>query len=333
MSTITPIPDDFKYFRYIIPTMILEYTVITLIFLYYKKCCRSCRKRGDSPVDEMDCTNYDDATGILSNPSQGSVKFQCQFEDTYESYCAPAKYVLFITRVLSLGYIGGVSVAASYAILNKNQWFYFTLWNVQLITLYLLLSICCSIIGFIHGNKSTSNFFVVKTTNDTSTRIIWSAEINRFAQIMHILMEVCGGNSFLIIAVTFIFLNPSFKFWNASEHFAPVVVMVVELFLNNIFVRFDHFPFNLAWPLMYLIFIWPIVYLGVIGQWPYFFLRTDAFTCFLYYTGLLIADFIFYNIWYGFSELKFRIRTKLEKKWIASSECEGGILSHSASFS
>ena len=300
--------DTFKYFKYIIPLILFEYAAVTLIYLYYRRCYRRCCKKGENSIGEIDSTFYDDATGILSNPSQVSLKFQCQFEDTYESYCPAAKYVLFITRLASLGYVGGVSVAANYIIVSRNQWFFFTLWNAQLISLYLLLAICCSVIGFIYGNKSISNFCVVKMTNESSTRIVWSAEINRFAHVIHILLEVCGGNSFMIIAVTFIFLDSKFKFWNVSAHFVPVLVMVVELFLNNIFIRFDHFPFNLGWALLYLLFIWPIVYLGVISRWPYFFLKTDTVYCYFYYTGLLIVNFIFYNVWYGFSEFKFRIR-------------------------
>ena len=304
-------PVDFQYFSSIIPLIIGEFIIVTLIFLYYRRCCCGCCR--NRAADEMDITSYDEETGILSNPSQTLFKFQCQFEDTYESYYPPARYLLFITRVLSLAYICGVSVAANYVINGRNQWYFFTLWNLELISLYYFLAVGCSIMGFVYGNKSLSNLCVIKVTNESSTRILWSIAINRFAYMMHILYEICGGNAFMVVSISFILLNRNFTFWNVSAHFVPAISMLMELFLNNIFVRFDHFPFNLMWPMIFLLFIWPIVYTGVISGWPYFFLRTDTHYCFLFYNGLLIANLIFYFLWYGCSELKFKVRMNFQK--------------------
>lgn len=300
----------FAHFKEIIPVMVIEYALVVLIFLYYRRCCcRCCKKNGG---DEENTTLFDEATGSLSNPTEISIKTKCQFEDTYESFTPNAKYILFTTRILSLFYICGISVIANYILVSRNQWFYFTLWNAQLIALYFFLAVCCSIIGFIYGNKSSSNLCVVKMTNESSTRIIWSAEITRFAHIVRILFEVCGGNSFLVIAVAFILLDHEFEFWNVSVHFVTTVSLIVEMIFNNIYVRFDHFPLNLAWPALFLVFIWPIVFTGV-REWPYFFLRTDTYYCFLYYNGLLIINLFFYYLWYGTSELKFYGRNKYSK--------------------
>ena len=290
--------------------MVIEYFLVVLVFAYYRRfCCKRCVPRDG---DEIDTTLYDEATGILSNPSQTSLKMKCQFEDTYESYLPNAKYLLFITRVLSLGFILGVSVIANYILVGRNQWFYFTLWNAELTSVYFLLAVTCSIIGFLYGSKPLSNLCVVKMTSASSARILWSAEVCRFAHIVRILFEVCGGNALLVMAVAFILLNPEFKFWNVAVHFVVALSLVVEMFMNNMYVRFDHFPLNLAWPALFLIFIWPIVYTGI-RDWPYYFLETDTSYCFLYYTGLLIVNLIFYYIWYGFSELKFFLRSNFVK--------------------
>lgn len=313
-STESPRPvqqETFEYFSVIIPLIICEFIIVKLIFLYYQRCCYCCCKNGVR--DDTDITSYDEVTGTLSIPTQTSFKFLCQFEDTYESYYPPAKFLMFITRVLSFAYICGISIVANYEINGQNQWFFFTLWNLELMSLYFFLAVGCSIMGFVYGNKSLSNLCVVKMTNESSTRIVWSAGINRFTYLVHILFEICGGNSFMIISISFILLNRNFTFWNVSAHFVPAVSMLVELFLNNIFVRFDHFPLNLAWPFLFLLFIWPIVYTGVINRWPYFFLKTDTKYCFLFYNGLLIANFIFYSIWYSCSELKFSVRKKFRK--------------------
>ena len=305
-------PDNtFLYFKSIIPVMVFEYLIVVFIFLYYRKCCCKCCK--SVVQNEMDITSYDEVTGTLSDPSQVTLKFHRQFEDTYESYSPPIKYVLFMTRLLSLGYVCGISVSANYATNGRNQWYYFAMWNAELISIYFFLGVGCSILGFIYGNNSVSNACVVKMTNESSTRIVWSSEINRFAHLIHILLEVCGGNSLIIMAVAFVVLDQKFEFWNISMNFVPALTMLVELFLNNIYVRFDHFPLNLTWPALYLIFLWPAVYYGDFEQFPYFFLQTDTRYCFPYYTALLLLNFLFFYIWYGFSELKFSLRTRWQR--------------------
>ena len=53
-------------------------------------------------------------------------------------------------------------------------------------------------------------------------------------------------------------------------------------------------------------------------DWPYFFLKTDSPNCYLFYSGLILADLLFYTIWYSCSELKLfilnRINTTMREK-------------------
>jgi hypothetical protein len=56
-------------------------------------------------------------------------------------------------------------------------------------------------------------------------------------------------------------------------HLVTLITLLVEMSLNKLAVRFDHFPFNIMWAYIYLIFIWLIVYMGIV-DWPYFFLQT-----------------------------------------------------------
>ena len=300
----------FAFFKELIPVMIIEYLIIVLIFLYYRRCCCKCCRLGGGIGENT--TSYDEATGILSNPTEKTLKAKCQFEDTYESYIPNAKPLLFVTMILSLGFILGVSVVDSSVVRGIKQWHHFTVWNALLVSTYFLLATGSSILGFVYGNKSLSNRCVVKVTNESSTRIVWSSEINRFAHTIRLLFEICGGNAYAIIAFVFIFLDPTFDYWNVSLHFVTAFSLTVEMFLNNMYVRFDHFPFNLAWPALFLVFIWPAVYTGM-ADWPYYFLRTDSAYCFLYYNLLVLVILAFYMVWYGASELKFYVRNKYNK--------------------
>ena len=40
-------------------------------------------------------------------------------------------------------------------------------------------------------------------------------------------------------------------------------------------------------------------------DYPYYFLDSESFSVIGVYTAILLANIIFYSVWYGFSELKF----------------------------
>jgi hypothetical protein len=122
------------------------------------------------------------------------------------------------------------------------------------------------------------------------------------------------GTACLVTVINFSALNPEFSFWNVSQHFITLMTLILELFLNNMYVRADHYPFNISWAFLYLIFIWPLVVMSRISFWPYFFLKTDTYSCFFYYTGLVVADFLFYYLFYAISWLKYPFRNTIESR-------------------
>lgn len=222
----------------------------------------------------------------------------------------------------------------------------------MLISIFFVLATICSMIGFAESCKisniddnSDGDVIGHHVIDRKHHRIIWSSSITTFGRVVHFFFEVCGGITFynyfifkcafvftmcmynqflntehknkigtavLITLVTFTVLNPRFSFWNVSQHFITLMVLVLELFLNNMYVRIDHFPFNLSWALLYLIFIWPMVVTNKIPFWPYFFLATNNHSCFLNYTVLIVADFLFYCIFYSLSRLKCYVRNIVE---------------------
>jgi hypothetical protein len=284
---------QFRYLPGLIPTLLVYYIILLVVFglnKYY--CCRFCLK-----------TCY----GAESRNSAIAARWKFKFDDSYESFNPALKYVLLATRFLSFGYILSGSVIANYVVKGGFKWFFFTLWNVELLSIYYLLALACSVIGIFYKprNVSSEDVFDVEST--------WSIHTYRLGRITHVLFEVCGGTAVLVTVVNFTVINSGFSFWNATSHFVPLLTLVIELCLNNMYLRVDHYVFNISWAWLYLIFVWPLVVMRRINFWPYPFLALDTPSCYLLYTLLILLDIAFYFIFYGLSTAKFFLRQRQEK--------------------
>jgi hypothetical protein len=270
------IEKSYFYLPGIIPVMAVEFVIALLIFRYYRNCC-CCSVPNDDSEESVSL----------------SVCGRLPFHHTFLGFNKLGDYVLLVTRLLSLGYICGVSVIYYYLSYNHHGWYLFSVWNAELVAFYFFAAVICSLIGFY--NKPT-------TVNDVE----WSRNITLFGRYVQILFEVAGGTSFFITAVVFYTIDDSFSFWNASLNVAPSIAMVVELLFSSIQVRYDHFPFNLAWVLLYFIFIWPLTVTKVSPDenWPYKVLDTKTPWCFLWYTVIYLINLVAYTIWYALSLLK-----------------------------
>ena len=280
----------------LIPTMLFEYVLLLLLFGCYKHyCCRSCL---------MSCY------GAEALDSSVSLCDKFKFDDTYESFIPSLKYVLLLTRFISFAYILGVSVISNYVLTGNFKWFYFTLWNVELLSLYYFFALICSTIGLFHSSQRSASSITENPHNNRKStgNLEWSIHILRLGKITHVLFEVCGGTAVLVTVINFAILNPEFSFWNTSSHLAPLLSLLLELSLNNMYLRVDHFIYNISWALLYLIFVWPLVALENISFWPYPFLAVETSYCYLFYTILVVLDILFYFIFYSLSFLKHMLR-------------------------
>lgn len=258
-----------------------------------------------------------------SNSSDESIEIvdeTFEFESTYESFHPKLKYVLFATRIASLIYILGVSVLWNY-LYSRHQWFYFTLWNAQLLSLYFLFSSICSAIGLYSSRKVSDEDVVAddveKSTRSSAMTVLKSikadisvAHSGLLGRVTRILFEICGGSCFFVTVVNFAVINHDMSFRNVSAHLIPFLTLLVELIFNNMRIRVDHFTYNISFAMMYLIFVWPLVVLGSIPDWPYPFLAVDTVDCYAMYTLLFLLDILFYFSFYSLSSLKHLI-TKL----------------------
>jgi hypothetical protein len=289
--------ESFAYLRGLIPLLFLEYVLLLIAFgcgSNFSLWCSSCCWKDAKTYPPL------------------------RFEDAFESYSPAMSYVLLITRFLSFGYILGVGVIASYIKNNGYIWFYFTFWNLELLSVFYLLAMSCSILGIWTRDSDTirlpRKYDVEEASISSVKSISWSADIVRLGFATQVFFEVCGGTAIFITVVAFIFLDRSFSFWNVTHHFITTMSLLLEMSLNRIPVRLDHFAYNISWSMLYLIFIWPLVVLGNIKSWPYFFLAVDTPSCYAWYTGFVVAIVVFYLIFYGLSSAIFLLKDRFTRK-------------------
>lgn len=307
---------SFSYLRGLIPLIVCEYIVILMICRCSRFCfCKVCRE--DEIPYECENDNGYTAEIDMGNPNTPmSRKTHLKFEDTFESFHPWMKFILFCTRFLSFYYICGVSVVANYVIVGGHQWFTFSMWNTELLSIYFGCAVISSVYGIVYGEDHSIPSTIIDVEGGSRvrrTRVLWSTAVINFGRLTQILFEVCGGTAVYITIFAFVYYDPKFAFWNVSVHFITVMTLLLELMLNNMYVRADHFAFNFSWGFLYLIFIWPVVTTGILKSWPYHFLEIDTSRCYIYYTALVIADIVFYFAFYTLSRIKYCIRQSLFK--------------------
>ena len=83
-------------------------------------------------------------------------------------------------------------------------------------------------------------------------------------------------------------------------------IFIVELLFNGLTVRFDQYPAVVALLILYLMIIWPIVFTGRM-KWPYSFLETSTFKCFLFYSVFIFCNFLVFVLWASISQAKWMV--------------------------
>jgi hypothetical protein len=81
----------------------------------------------------------------------------------------------------------------NYAARGTDVWYYFTVWNLELISIYYFFAMICSIIGFVYKSRENDCIDDRSDGNLNKEGTIWSSSVIAFGQFVHILFEVCGG--------------------------------------------------------------------------------------------------------------------------------------------
>lgn len=286
------------YLPYVIITVIVE--AITLLLVLWKAnnyYSSRLSERQNCVSPEVLAPFAERHDPLLLNDSDSNSTPLHSFQSTFRTAIPNSnlRLLLLFTRLLSFGYLCGVGVF--WGLLRSGGWQYFTTWNLELLSVYYLLSAFLSVVGLVYDDDDVE----------------WSKSIRIIGRIAHVLFQVAGATAILVTVVAFSLLNPEFTFWNSSDHFATLCSILWELCLNGMFVQFEDFRFNVAWAALYLIFIWPVVATGI-RSWPYDFLQVNSPACFGWYSGLLLVNFLFYCVWFGLSRLKLRFMSYFKVK-------------------
>jgi hypothetical protein len=207
-----------------------------------------------------------------------------------------ADYILMCLRLVFFLWFAIAGVAINSA-LSPTSWHYFTLHNIYLLTAYYALAFMSSFFGLFHAYFS--QFYTPSAP---------SVEI--FSKIVAVLFEVSGSSAIFVTFVNFVLLSAKPDFFNIMQHGSTSFCQIIELWLNNIDVSAPDVIVALGWPMFYIVFITPIVLLGVRG-WPYDFLSIENPSCFVWYNVLMILFVLFYFLWMGLFVSKRRIVANL----------------------
>ncbi|RYH20628.1 hypothetical protein EON65_22885 [archaeon] len=133
-------------------------------------------------------------------------------------------YFLLFYRLVCFGYFFGVIFVWGYVDTKGANAFYFTLWNIDLVTLYYLLATIAS----------TSRLYL--TTFHPSTEVT-PAYLVVLSNTTQVIFEFAAATAFFVTLVAFTALDPHFAFWNVNQHFVTSMSFLGELALNKMGAR------------------------------------------------------------------------------------------------
>jgi len=236
--------------------------------------------------------------------------FTYDFHSCYECVVGSRwNVVLLSTRVITFLYFFSVGLVYSLT-LNIRSWNYFTNWNIYLLCFYFLCASTTSIIGIFFPNATTAT---IATASDWRSIQYWIPKLN---VVTHVVFEISGATALFVTVVNFTMLSSNMTFWNVTQHLVTTVAYLLEMSLNRLPVYMLHFPLNLSWAILYIVFTWIVVGVGL-RFWPYSFLRADNSSCMIWYSALMILNFIFYGLWFQLSKWKFAAASRGQRAAVA----------------
>lgn len=308
----------FRYLPGVIPfTFILTFIVAATVATLFQRLIIS-RRRSETPIYGRNRLNIWQRF-FYGYPYE--FVYQSSWKGLFGNYIS--MYLLLVWRICAFLYFFGIVFLWNYIRTNGSNAYFFSLWNINLITSYYFLTVVASLIGVRHHQRYIDHQETLITSSDANpdSYNYWSNSLTQFGYIVQILYEITGSTAFFITFVTFMTLDSGMLFWNLNDHFVTTSSVLVELLLSRLVIRWEHVIFTIIWGLMYLIFIWPMVVLGVLSDWPYHFLKTDTSMVFFWYFALVAFLIFFYIIFVFLGWLK--------ESFILSLETLVNMISHS----
>lgn len=282
---------DFSYLSYLILYVLLIYFLILSIFLVIRRYEIKARSRDRPPVFHQSI--YDDSSFTFN--------WTTKVEEVADSFYG-RNYRIFLAFIRVLGalyfFVYGIIIAGSQ---DSRTFNYFDGWNTIVAFLYFFASSCLTI-GLIKFSTVPGNENESRTINSSPS---WSYYIRLSAVTAHLLFEICGANAIFILFGEIVKISSI-----GTLHVTNIVVLaflLLDIFFNNLKVRFDQYPATAAFLMCYFLVIWPSVFTGAMSSWPYRVLRTDSSICFGNYTAFFVANFSTYVLWYCTYKIKRRL--------------------------
>eukprot|EP01040_Poterioochromonas_malhamensis_P006968 gene6968-7518_t len=312
---------DLDYLPGIIPftfgvVLLLAFIIVILFIRVDSFCCGFCECRRNIPIG--DNPQY----SLFQRFTHGY-----SFEHVYGSALQPflgqkrSMYLLLLIRALSFAFFFAVPFIWNFIRRHEANAYYFTLWNIDLITTFYFFVTISSMIGcYYHEEIEEKRSKTTPRPQDDvehqdgkeevlaeEIELFWSIYTLRFGYLIQILFEVTGSTAFFITVINFLLLDSSMEFWNVSYHLITTLSLLIEIAFNHLIVRPEHVIFTILWALIYLIFIWPQVATENVRHWPYFFLNAKTPVVFVWYIGLIAALMIFYYIFWFVTNVKYSL--------------------------
>jgi hypothetical protein len=132
----------------------------------------------------------------------------------------------------------------------STDWFYFTIWNINLITIYFFVASTASIVGTLK-----------RTPFDEVPSKDWRKFEMSLGIAVQILFSIAVPTATFVTIFYYVFLSGEgmFDMWNISYHLLNTLLLVVDMILNSVVFRWEHLLFTLSWFFLYIIYAWGMV--------------------------------------------------------------------------
>ncbi len=206
-----------------------------------------------------------------------------------------ANHVLLVTRICSFCWFFCLAWVYRWVTYDPNYW-YFTIWNIILLSLYFLAATICSVQFFLDpDNKQEISFLL--SPSKRAQMAVWLKTAS----------DVTGSCALFVSVVAFGVLDNSMEFWNVTFHLTNSLFFLVETAQNSIRAQPRNCLVGLVFMYVYVVFAWILVAGAQIRPWPYFFLNTEYVIAYGWYIGLQLFYMLFFVFWLGIVKQKFKI--------------------------
>lgn len=278
--------DEFRYFPYIIVYLIFIYVANILICFYlfdqkkYKLSVQKKKQTGDEPCSEV-CMLYFSSVfcccfnKVVSQKSRPVIIFDTLYESNLPFIGVP---LLFAYRIVAALFIFYYDIGMFY--IDGGNIYRFGSWVNISVASYLLFAVLLSSLGNIS-----------RLLRCSTERADWPLAFERIGAFTTVLYHLAYNNAVFVTVVQFIYFSPNSSFENMKLHLAPAGALFIDMLLNNVPYRLEHYAFSYGLIFAYAIFQLIEVYVGNL-DWMYSFLHVHSPKCFATYSILLATHFI-----------------------------------------